>query len=92
MKGENGKMKSDLAQTEIEAPYELPEDWKWCRLGEVCKFENGYAFKSDKFTKQGIPVVRITNLKDLQSSLTSSLQEITITSHSLQDTTLKTSR
>lgn len=35
MKGENGKMKSDLEQTEIEAPYELPEDWKWCRLGDV---------------------------------------------------------
>ncbi len=69
MKGENGKMKSDLAQTEIEAPYELPEDWKWCRLGEVCKFENGYAFKSDKFAKQGIPVVRITNLKDNEVSL-----------------------
>ena len=29
LKGENGKMKSDLEQTEIEAPYELPEDWKW---------------------------------------------------------------
>ena len=35
MKGENGKMKSDLEQTEIEAPYELPESWKWCRLGDV---------------------------------------------------------
>ena len=29
LKGENGKMKSDLEQTEIEAPYELPEGWKW---------------------------------------------------------------
>ncbi|MBP3449797.1 MAG: restriction endonuclease subunit S [Spirochaetaceae bacterium] len=29
MKGENGKMKSDMEQTEIEAPYELPEGWKW---------------------------------------------------------------
>ena len=50
-------------------PYELPEGWKWCRLEEVCKFENGYAFKSDKFAKQGIPVVRITNLKDNEVSL-----------------------
>lgn len=29
LKGENGKMKSDLEQTEIEAPYELPEGWMW---------------------------------------------------------------
>ena len=69
LKGENGKMKSDFEQTEIEAPYKLPEGWKWCRLGEVCKFENGYAFKSDKFAKEGIPVVRITNLKDNEVSL-----------------------
>ena len=34
-------MKSDLAQTEIEAPYELPEGWKWCRLGEVAEIARG---------------------------------------------------
>ena len=42
MKGENGKMKSDLAQTEIEAPYELPEGWKWCRLGDVADCLDGF--------------------------------------------------
>lgn len=35
MKGENGKMKSNLEQTEIEAPYELPEGWKWVSVGDV---------------------------------------------------------
>lgn len=42
MKGENGKMKSNLEQTEIEAPYELPEGWKWCRLGEVADCLDGF--------------------------------------------------
>ena len=42
MKGEIGKMKSDLAQTEIEAPYELPEGWKWCRLGDVADCLDGF--------------------------------------------------
>ena len=42
MKGENGKMKSDLGQTEIEAPYELPEGWKWCRLGDVADCLDGF--------------------------------------------------
>jgi len=42
VKGENGKMKSDLAQTEIEAPYELPEGWKWCRLGDVADCLDGF--------------------------------------------------
>lgn len=42
MKGENGKMKSDLEQTEREAPYELPEGWKWCRLGDVADCLDGF--------------------------------------------------
>ncbi|MEE3314708.1 MAG: restriction endonuclease subunit S [Treponema sp.] len=40
--------KADIEQTEIEAPYELPEGWKWCRLGDVCeKIKRG---KSPKYT------------------------------------------
>ena len=29
------------ASVNIEAPYELPEGWKWCRLGDVAKFIGG---------------------------------------------------
>ena len=36
LKGENGKMKSDFEQTEIEAPYKLPEGWKWETLEKLC--------------------------------------------------------
>ncbi|MCQ2593419.1 MAG: restriction endonuclease subunit S [Treponema sp.] len=61
--------KKQIEQTEIEAPYELPEGWKWCKLGDVCKFENGYAFKADKFSKTGIPVIRITNIKENEIDL-----------------------
>ena len=27
----------DKSEKEIEAPYELPEGWKWCRLGDTCE-------------------------------------------------------
>lgn len=48
-----------------EQPYEVPENWVWVRLGAVCFFENGYAFKSDKFSSEkGIPVIRISNIKE----------------------------
>lgn len=57
-------MKTEIEKKEIEAPYELPEGWKWVRLGDVCSFENGYAFQSDKFSSLGVPVIRITNIKD----------------------------
>lgn len=48
-----------------EQPYEVPENWVWVRLRAVCFFENGYAFKSDKFSSEkGIPVIRISNIKE----------------------------
>ena len=48
-----------------EQPYEVPENWVWVRLGAVCFFENGYAFKRDKFSSEkGIPVIRISNIKE----------------------------
>ncbi|WP_454946491.1 restriction endonuclease subunit S, partial [Capnocytophaga granulosa] len=46
-------------------PYEkLPKGWAWCRLGEVCCFENGYAFNSDDYQKNGTPLIRISNIKN----------------------------
>ena len=47
-----------------EWPYEVPENWCWVRLKDVCTFENGYAFKSDFFVEDGIPVIRISNIHD----------------------------
>ncbi len=48
-----------------EAPYALPDGWKWVRFGSVCTFENGYAFKSENFSLDlGLPVIRISNIKD----------------------------
>lgn len=53
-----------------EQPYKVPENWCWVKLGTVCKFENGYAFKSKDFSENdGIPVVRISNIVDSGISL-----------------------
>ena len=37
-------------------------DVKWMKLGEVCDFQNGFAFKSTLFKTQGAPIIRITNI------------------------------
>ena len=42
----------------------LPKDWKIKTLGEVCKLKNGFAFKSDNYLNEGIPVIRISDIKD----------------------------
>jgi type I restriction enzyme, S subunit len=45
-----------------EKPFELPEGWEWCRLGEPISFLNGYAFKSEWFTNDGIRLLRNVNI------------------------------
>lgn len=42
----------------------LPQGWRVEELGNICKFINGYAFKSVDFQPFGIPIVRIGNLID----------------------------
>lgn len=40
----------------------LPTGWRWVKLGEVCKVQSGYAFNSEHYVQQGIPIIRISNL------------------------------
>ena len=42
----------------------MNKNWEIKRLGEVCDFQNGFAFKSKTFKESGIPVVRITNIQN----------------------------
>ena len=42
---------------------QLPKNWKWVKLGEVCKLKNGFAFKSTEYINEGIPVIRISDIK-----------------------------
>ena len=49
-------------------PFEVPSSWEWTTVGEICFFENGYAFSSDDYTTSGIPLIRISNIKDNQIS------------------------
>ena len=50
-------------------PYELPEGWAWTTIGSVCNFENGYAFSSNDYKTNGIPLVRISNIADNRINL-----------------------
>lgn len=43
-KAKSGKKEKPLPPIkEEEIPFEIPENWVWCRLGEICKFTNGKA-------------------------------------------------
>ena len=42
-----------IEEKQIEAPYELPEGWKWVSIGECC--EKAFSGKSPKYSKEETP-------------------------------------
>ncbi|HOU24054.1 MAG TPA: restriction endonuclease subunit S [Anaerolineae bacterium] len=41
---------------------ELPDGWRWVKLGEVAEYINGRAFKPEEWSRAGLPIIRIENL------------------------------
>ncbi|WP_044914172.1 restriction endonuclease subunit S [Butyrivibrio sp. WCE2006] len=65
-KGQIKKEKPLPQITEDELPFELPENWKWVRVAEICSIINGdrgknYPAKST-LKKEGIPFISALNL------------------------------
>lgn len=40
----------------------IPNGWKVGKIGDIYNSKGGYAFKSDEFTNEGFPVVKIKNI------------------------------
>lgn len=62
-----GKIKVPKPLPEIrpqEVPYELPQGWTWVRLGTVAEINGGFAFKSSKYSNDGVRVVRISDFDE----------------------------
>lgn len=65
----NKKIRKEKSLPQIskeEIPFEIPESWVWCKLGEINNsFLGGSAFKSTRFLKKSdIQVIRISNVKN----------------------------
>lgn len=66
-----GSIKREKALAPIkedEIPFEIPETWKWVRLGELCnRFSTGpfgSNLHKEDYTCEGTPVVNPTNIQD----------------------------
>ena len=46
---------------------QLPKAWVWTRLGEICDLVNGRAFKPSEWSSEGLPIIRIQNLNDVNA-------------------------
>jgi len=63
-----GKIKKDtsvpVVNTTDSSHYgDLPESWAISRLGEICNVANGFAFNSGDYKSNGVPLIRISNIK-----------------------------
>ena len=45
-------------------PFNIPDSWMWIRLKNTSILNSGYAFKSDKFSKDGIRIIRISDFNE----------------------------
>lgn len=64
-----------------DAKRELPDGWRWVRLGEVCRVQGGYAFNSEHYVQQGIPIIRISNLIEGTVTLTADTAYVSKDTH-----------
>jgi type I restriction enzyme S subunit len=47
---------------EDEHPYEIPGNWKWVKLGHICKIISGKGFSKSEYSVEGAKLLRITNV------------------------------
>ena len=65
---EAGKIKKEKPLPEIaedEKPFDIPEGWKWCRLGNVVSLVSGTDFKPEEYNDQKRGTVYITGASSL---------------------------
>lgn len=57
------KLQNALVSKEKQ-PYKIPNNWCWTYFKDIFYIENGYAFKKIDYKKEGIPLVRISNIEN----------------------------
>ena len=62
------KIKKEKSLPEIsedEIPFEIPDNWVWTRLGDIARFQGGYAYKSGEYVAtSNNQVIRLGNVKN----------------------------
>ncbi len=65
-KAKSGKKEKPLPPIKPEEiPFDIPENWVWCRLGEICtKIGSGSTPKGGNYSEKGVPFFRSQNIYD----------------------------
>lgn len=66
-KGAKSKdLKQIIPLDKSEAPFEIPENWEWVRLGDVAYIASGSTPSKDCFVESGVPYLKMYNLRNQQ--------------------------
>ncbi len=64
----SGKIKKEKPLPEItedEKPFDIPDTWEWIRLGDIVRYQGGYAYKSDTYVGcSNNQIIRLGNVKN----------------------------
>ena len=64
-----GKIKKEKllpAITDDEKPFEIPDSWKWVRLGDLLEVIGGVSYKKTDIAKQGVRILRGGNIQNFK--------------------------
>lgn len=65
IKDKNAKNNKPLPPIQPEEiPFEIPENWVWCRLGEIAYITSGSTPAQTAFVEKGIPYLKMYNLRN----------------------------
>lgn len=58
---------NNFERTNDDGDFNIPSDWVWKTLREICDYQNGYAFTKSDYdkNKEGIPVIKSNNIMKL---------------------------
>ena len=66
-RGDDGKHYEKFADgstQEIDVPYDIPENWEWVKVGNICTTNIGLTFKPSEVQETGIPIYKANNIKN----------------------------
>lgn len=58
------KKSSNQANLRNQGSDNMKQGWEIKKLGDVCDFQNGFAFQSKTYKESGLPILRITNIQN----------------------------
>ena len=68
VKEKKGKREKPLAPiTDEEIPFDIPENWAWCRLGDCIKLLSGQDLTPDKYNASGKGTIYITGASNIEN-------------------------